>query len=204
MCRKGKLTANYMRSEINFCVFHIYDFLEKKNAASFFCTSDRATWEIYFLNGRSETEGLGVLEKRIASVHHYSDCSAMNSHTRVSCNFSNCGPLYPPPSPSRGNTFHDHMALDIEGYLISVNRFYRRWKYWKHFRLLRDFGRVVFQVDIKLQRSGVIFQYAPTDRCIHTYTPTAASTIAVFSNSTEINPSIISSLNWIIVHHPHL
>jgi hypothetical protein len=68
------------------------------------------------------------------------------------------------------------MALDIEGYLISVNRFYRRWKYRKHFRLLWDFGRVVFQVDIKLQRSSAIFQNAPTDQ----HTPTAASIVFHF------------------------
>lgn len=80
------------------------------------------------------------------------------------------------------NTFHDHMALDIEGYLISVNRFYRRSKYWKHFRLLRDLQRVVFQVDIKLQRSGVIFQNPPTDR---------AAAIIVFSSFTKINSSFI-------------
>jgi len=73
------------------------------------------------------------------------------------------------------NTFRDHMALCIEGYLISVNRFYRRWKYRKHFRLLRDLGRVAFQVDIKLQRSGVIFQYAPILADTRTRTRSRAS-----------------------------
>lgn len=126
-------------------------------------------WEYIFK--RPLETSVGVLEKRIASLHHYSDCSAMDSHAHVRVCAHTRAHTHAWPAISliadlytSRNTFHDHMGLYIEGYLISVNRFYRRWKYWKHFRLLRDFGRVVFQVDIKLQRFGVIFQNAPTDR----------------------------------------
>lgn len=127
----------------------------------------------------------------------------MNSHTRVPCNFSNCRPLHP-CHPSRAplpflppilrNTFRDHAVLYIEGYLISVNRFYRRWKYWKHFRLLRDFGRVVFQVDIKLQRLVLFFEIRArdTDRYVYRY---HRRRIVQFRGG--INSSFILSLNWI-------
>lgn len=71
----------------------------------------RATSEIYFLNAPVLETSVEVLEKRIASVHHYSDCSAINSHTRGNCvagNFSNCRPLNPFPVfplPPPRNTF---------------------------------------------------------------------------------------------------
>lgn len=109
------------------------------------------------------------------------------THTRAYPAISLIAGLYTPR-----NTFHDHMALDIEGYLISVNRFYRRSKYWKHFRLLRDLGRVVFQVDIKLQRTGVIFQNAPTDR----YMLTAPPLSSCFSVLRKLIHRLISSSSY--------
>lgn len=57
------------------------------------------TFFLFFLNAAFFETNVEVLEKRIASLHHYSDCSSMNSHTRVTCNFSNCRPLYSPSSP---------------------------------------------------------------------------------------------------------
>ena len=116
----------------------------------------------------------------------------MNSHTRAYPAISLIAGLYTPR-----NTFHDHMALDIEGYLIYVNRFYRRWKYRKHFRLLRDFGRVVFQVDIKLQRFGVIFQNAPTDR----HTPATSIVVARFSLLKELIYHVyLLKFNYSLLH----
>jgi len=158
-------------------------------------TSDRTTWKIYFF--KSPFRPFAKYKCRNTWKTHRVGTPLFglqrdDSHTRIYCNFSNCRPLYPAPVLS------DHMALDIEGYLISVNRFYRHWKYWKHFRLLRDFERVVFQVDIKLQRFGVIFQNVPTDR----YTPTATSIVIVFFNI--LRKLIHLFLNWDIIYFFYL
>ena len=88
---------------------------------------------------------IDALEKRIASIHHYSDwCtinSAMYAHTattsghrrRVNCNFSNCTLL-----SSVCNTFRDSWRTRCaKGTWFPSIEFYRRWKYWKHFRLPR-------------------------------------------------------------------
>lgn len=80
-----------------------------------------------------------ALEKCVASIHHYADWYAINSHTSSSAGaaislIARFHPLRVCAILFRGS-WHATPAPRTEGTWFPSIEFYRRWKYWKHFRL---------------------------------------------------------------------